>query len=48
MLGKMSLTKKAYEKSITSIKQSLMAGPNCQAGPGKDGAAANLGQVWLL
>jgi hypothetical protein len=25
-----------------------MAGPNCQAGQEKDGAAANLGQVWHL
>jgi hypothetical protein len=47
-LGKMPLTKKAHEKSLTSIEQSLMAGPNCQAGQGKDGAAANLGQAWLL
>jgi hypothetical protein len=36
------------EKSLMSIEQSLMAGPNCQAGWGKDDAAANLGQVWLL
>jgi hypothetical protein len=26
------LTKKAQEKSLTYIEQSLMAGPNCQAG----------------
>jgi hypothetical protein len=32
MLGKMPLTKKAQEKSLTSIEQSLMAGSNCQAG----------------
>jgi hypothetical protein len=25
-----------------------MAGPNCQAGQGKDGAVTNLGQAWLL
>jgi hypothetical protein len=25
-----------------------MAGPNCQAGRGKDGAAMNLGLVWVL
>jgi hypothetical protein len=25
-----------------------MAGPNCQAGRGKDGTAAILGQAWLL
>jgi hypothetical protein len=43
MLGKMPLTKKAQEKSFKSIQQSLMAGPNCQVGRGKDGAAVNLG-----
>jgi hypothetical protein len=48
MLGKTPLKKKAYEKSLMSIEQSLMARPNCQAGWGKDDAAANLGQVWLL
>jgi hypothetical protein len=48
MLGKMSLTKKAHKKSLMSIEQSLMAGPNCQAAWGKDGTAVNLGQVWLL
>jgi hypothetical protein len=48
MLGKMPLTKKAHEKSLTSIEQSLVAGPNCQAGWGKDGSAAILGQAWLL
>jgi hypothetical protein len=48
MLGKMPLRKKAHEKSLTSKKQSLMAGPNFQAGQGKDGTAANLGQAWLL
>jgi hypothetical protein len=48
VLGKMPLTKKAHEKSLTPIEQSLMAGPNCQAGWGKDGSAANLGQAWLL
>jgi hypothetical protein len=48
MLGRTLLTKKAYEKNLTSIEQSLMAGPNCQAGLGKDGVAANLGQAWLL
>jgi hypothetical protein len=48
MLGKMLLTKKAHEKSLTSIEQSLMAGPNCQAGRGKDGVAVILGQAWLL
>jgi hypothetical protein len=48
MLGKMPLTKKAQEKSLTSIEQSLMAGPNCQAGQGKDGAAVILGQALLL
>jgi hypothetical protein len=35
LLGKMPLTKKAHEKSLTSIEQSLMAGPNCQAGLGE-------------
>jgi hypothetical protein len=46
----MPLTKKAHEKSLMSIQQSLMAGPSCQAGWGKDGEAANLGQIksWLL
>jgi hypothetical protein len=44
----MLLTKKAHEKSLTSIEQSLMADPNCQAGRGKDGAAAILGQAWLF
>jgi hypothetical protein len=44
MLGKTPLMK----KSLTSIEQSLMAGPNCQAGRGKDGTAAILGQAWLL
>jgi hypothetical protein len=48
MLGKTLLTKKAHEKSLMSIEQSLMAGPNCQAGQGKDGTAAILGQAWLL
>jgi hypothetical protein len=48
LLGKTPLTKKAHEKSLTSIEQSLMAGPNCQAGRGKDGAAMNLGLVWVL
>jgi hypothetical protein len=37
----MPLIKKAHEKSLTSIEQSLMADPNCQAGWGKDGTAAN-------
>jgi hypothetical protein len=48
MLGKMLLTKKAHEKRLTSIEQSLMAGLNCQAGQGKDGAALSLGEQWLL
>jgi hypothetical protein len=48
MLGKMSLTKKAHEKILTSIEQSLMAGPNCQAGQGEDGTAPGLGEQWLL
>jgi hypothetical protein len=48
VLGKMPLTKKAHEKSLTSIEQNLMAGPNCQAGRGKDGAAQSLGKEWLL
>jgi hypothetical protein len=42
LLGKTPLSKKAQEKSLTSIEQGLMAGPNCQAGQGKDGAA----RVW--
>jgi hypothetical protein len=45
---KMLLTKKAHEKSLTSIQQSLMSGTNCQAGWGKGGAAQSLGQAWLL
>jgi hypothetical protein len=48
MLGKMPLTKKAHEKSLMSVEQSLMAGPNCQAGRGKDGVAPSLGEQWLL
>jgi hypothetical protein len=48
VLGKPLLTKKAHEKSLTSLEQSLTAGPNCQTGRGNDGAAANLGQAWLL
>jgi hypothetical protein len=48
MLGKMPLTKKGHEKNLMSIEQSLMAGPNCQAGLGKDGTAENLGQACLL
>jgi hypothetical protein len=48
MLGKTLLIKKAHKKSLTSIEQSLMAGPNCQAGWGKDGAAVILGQALLL
>jgi hypothetical protein len=43
MLGKMPLKKKAHKKSLTSTEQSLVAGPNRQAGQGKDGAAVNLG-----
>jgi hypothetical protein len=35
-------------RKLTSIEQSLMAGPNCQAGRGKDGAAQSLGEQWLL
>jgi hypothetical protein len=48
LLGKMPLTKKAHEKSLTSIEQSLIAGPNYQAGWGKDGTTHSLGEVWLL
>jgi hypothetical protein len=48
MLGKTPLTKKVHKKSLTSIEQSLMAGPNCQPGQGKYGAAAILGQAQLL
>jgi hypothetical protein len=44
MLGKTPLAKKAHEKSLTSIEQGLMAGPNCQAGRGKDGTAPSLGE----
>jgi hypothetical protein len=35
ILGKTLLSKKAQEKSLTSIEQGLMADPNCQAGGGK-------------
>jgi hypothetical protein len=38
----MLLSKKAHEKSLTSIEQSLMAGPNCHVGRGKDGTG-----VWV-
>jgi hypothetical protein len=48
VLGKTPLSKKAQEKSLMSIEQSLMAGPNCQAGGGRDGAAPSLGEQWLL
>jgi hypothetical protein len=48
ILGKTPLSKKAHEKSLTSIEQGLMAGPNCQAGQGKDGTAQSLGKQWLL
>jgi hypothetical protein len=44
LLGKTSLSKKALEKILTSIEQALMAGPNCQAGWGKDGSAPSLGE----
>jgi hypothetical protein len=48
MLGKNALIKKAHKKCLTSIEQRLMAGPNCQAGRGEDGAAPSLGEQWLL
>jgi hypothetical protein len=48
MLGKTLLTKKAHKIRLMSIEQSLMAGPNCQAGWGKDGAAPSLDEEWLL
>jgi hypothetical protein len=48
MLGKMPLSKKGHKKSLISIEQSLMAGPNCQAGQGKDSTAPSLGEQWLL
>jgi hypothetical protein len=44
----MPLTKKAHEKSLMSIDQSLMAGSNCQPNWGKDGAGLSLGEQWLL
>jgi hypothetical protein len=47
-LGKTPLTKTPQEQSLTSTEQSSMAGPNCQAGRGKDGAAPSLGEQWLL
>jgi hypothetical protein len=40
--------KESHKKSLKSIEQRLMAGPNCQAGPGKDSAALSLGKQWLL
>jgi hypothetical protein len=40
--------KESSGENLMSIQQSLIAGPNCQAGRGKDGAAENLGQEWLL
>jgi hypothetical protein len=49
VLGKMPLLKKAHEKThVHRAEQSLVAGPNCQAGWGKDGAAPSLGEQWLL
>jgi hypothetical protein len=36
MLGKMPITKKAHEKNLTFIEQSLMAGPNFLAAWGKE------------
>jgi hypothetical protein len=48
VLGKTPLSKKAHEKSLTSIEQSLMAGPNCQVGQGKDGTVPSKGEQWLL
>jgi hypothetical protein len=47
LLGTTPLTKKAHEKSLTSIEQSLMTGSNCQAGWGKDGTDLSLGEQWL-
>jgi hypothetical protein len=44
VIGKTPLSKKAHEKSLTSIEQSLTAGPNCQSGWGKDGTALSLGE----
>jgi hypothetical protein len=48
LLGKTLLTKKTQEKSLTSVEQSLMTGPNCQPAQRKDGRAVTLGQAWLL
>jgi hypothetical protein len=48
LLGKTPLSKKAHQKRLMSIEQSLMAGPNCQAGQGKGGTAQSLGEQWLL
>jgi hypothetical protein len=44
MLGKVPLSKKAHKKSPMSLEQSLMAGSNCKAGWGIDGAAPSLGK----
>jgi hypothetical protein len=40
--------KESSQEKSHVLEQGLMAGPNCQAGQGKDGAAQTLGQAWLL
>jgi ABC-type hemin transport system ATPase subunit len=47
LLGKTRSQRKLTRK-LTSIEQGLMAGPDCQAGQGKDGTAPSLGEQWLL
>jgi hypothetical protein len=47
LLGKMQLTKKAHEKSLTSIEQ-FNGRPKLPGWPGKEGAAPSLGKQWLL
>jgi hypothetical protein len=46
MLGKTPLSKKAQEK-IHVHRARFNGRPNCQAGPGKGGAAQSLGEQWL-
>jgi hypothetical protein len=47
VLGKRSLSKKAHEKSLTSIEQ-FNGRPKLPGWLGKDGAVPSLGEQWLL
>jgi hypothetical protein len=47
LLGKTLLSKKAHEKSLTTIEQ-FNGRPKLPGWPGKDGAAPSLGGQWLL